>query len=303
VLLSTDIRRRFPSTWETVFVAVVAAITLMLVVMANNSTKTPADPIIRNIYPSLSGGMTWQADWDTETSNGWASDPWVRIGSPNDVSYHNEDGVLYVSGETSRFYVRDPEQKRQWGNIEVTVYAKRVKDDGVPYSGIVTSVRTNHGMSADIEDAPCDSRGLSARLRFDGSADFGKETNHPTTIPTDDLQLFTDGLPYDQWIGYKHIVYDIDAGTGTHQELWMDLTGGKDGGDWQLVATHEDHYGDGFGEEACAKGIDPTLPLVQGYRPGSESGLPNLSVLLRADGIGEDGLQYRGLSVREIIAP
>ena len=84
--------------------------------------------------------------------------------------------------------------------MEITVYARRTNDSGVPYSGIVTAARTNHGMSADIEDAPCDSRGVTARLRFDGTADFGKETKHPTTIAADSVKVFPDGLPYHEWI-------------------------------------------------------------------------------------------------------
>lgn len=306
---SLHIRRPSALSWGVVFVAFVAAISLIIVVMVNHSTtipetpSAPVPPAVKNLYPSQPDGMSWRANWDTGADEGWSNDPWVRVGAPDDVDYRSANGVLYVSGETSRFYVLDPEKKRQWGNIEVTVYGKRVQDDDVFYSGIVTSVRTNHGMSAPIEDAPCDSRGLSARLRFDGSADFGKETNHPTTIATPALQLFADGLPYNQWIGYKHVVYDINGGTGTHQELWMDLANGKDGGDWKLIASHDDHYGDGFGEEACAEGIDPTWPMVQGIRPGSESGKPNLSILLRADGIGADGLEYRDFSVREIVPP
>lgn len=298
-------RRRLPDFWQSVFIATILAITLLVVVMAKTTTTTvptmPVAPVVRALYPDQPGGTTWHDGWWTKDE--WDDDPWVRSGAPDDSSYRSKDGILYVSGETSRFYVFDPQQKHQWGNVEITVYAKRVRDDGVFYSGIVTSARTNHGMSDTIENAPCDSRGVSARLRFDGSADFGKETNHPTTIATPEVEVFPGGMPHDQWIGYKHVVYDIDGGTGTHQELWMDLTNGKDGGDWRLVESHDDHYGDDFGEVACAKGIDPTWPMTMGPRPGSESGKPNLSILLRADGIGKDGLQYRDFSIREILPP
>jgi hypothetical protein len=240
--------------------------------------------------------MEWESNWYQD----WASDPWMEVGSKKS-SYRSGGGALFVSGETSRLYVRDPQKRRQWGNVEITVYAKRINDTGVPYSGIVTSARTNHGMSAPLESAPCDSRGISARLRFDGDADFGKETNHPTTVAADRVEAFPDGLPHDQWIGYKHVVYDIDH--GTRQELWMDTTGGKLGGDWKRVAVHEDHFGDGFGQVSCNGWVDPTRPMVLGYRAGSESGLPNLSILLRADGIGPDGLEYRDFSIREIVPP
>jgi hypothetical protein len=265
----------------------------------------PPDPFgIDQLYGSDPGGMRWEADWDGG-EYAWSDDPWVEIVSGDNARYRNHDGVLTITGETSRLYVRDPDKERQWGNVEATIYAKRIDDGDVPYSGIVTEVRTNHGMTAGLEEAPCDTRAISARLRFDGTADFGKEISHPNTIATEAVPVFPDGMPYNQWIGYKHVVYDIDDGTGTHQELWIDLTGGQAGGAWKLVGVHEDHAGDGFGEreEPCADGIDPALPMTAGPRDGSESGLPNLSILFRADDINFNGLEYRAASVREIVAP
>lgn len=254
-----------------------------------------SDPYgIRHIYRTDPDGMVWEPEWE-DTDNVWFDDPWVEIGS-GQADYRVEDDVLSISGAISRIYVRDPDKQQQWNNVEITVYVQRIADGGVPYSGAVTAAHTNH---LDPEVAPCDSRGLLARLRFDGTADFGKETHHPTTIATDPVQVFPDGLPYNQWIGYKHIVQDVPG--GTHQELWIDLTEGKDGGDWKLIASHDDFFGDGFGEEACAPGVDPTLPLTGGSRPGSESDLPNLTVLFRADDIGFEGLRYRAMSVRSII--
>jgi hypothetical protein len=248
---------------------------------------------IREIYPSAPKGMSWSAHWD---HGALMEDPWLERGS-DDVHYDISNGVLYITGATSRLYVRDPAKKRQWHDVEVTVYAKRVADDGVPYSGIVTGVRINHGMTGPLEENLCDSRGLTARLRFDGSADFGKETSHPTTVATDSVPVFPDGMPYGEWIGYKHVVYDIPG--GTRQELWMDLTDGRNGGDWKLIDTHED-LGGTIGEVACAPGIDPTIPYVNGPRVGSESGLPSLSILFRVDGLARDGMLYKWASVREI---
>lgn len=256
---------------------------------------------VRKLYSSAKDGMKWEADW-TGGELSWSEDPWVEIGS-RDVRYRNDNGVLTISGATSRLYVREPNKKRQWTDVEVTVYAKRIADDGVPYSGIVSAVRTNHGVTDDLENASCDSRGLTARLRFDGGADFGKETSHPTTIATKPITVFPGGLPHDEWIGYKHVVYDIKDATGvtgTRQELWMDRTDGANGGAWTLVATHDDFPYSDFGDVSCASGVDPTIAYVNGPREGSESGLPSISVLLRADALGANGLQYKWASVREI---
>jgi hypothetical protein len=128
-------------------------------------SPTPESPVdkfgIKKLYPSAPGGMLWQADWQ---GGQWYDDAWLERGS-DDIRYRVSNGVLTVTGATSRLYIREPEKKRQWGNVEVTVYGMRISDDDVPYSGIVTDVRTNHGTTGPLEENPGDSRGLVARLR------------------------------------------------------------------------------------------------------------------------------------------
>jgi len=204
-----------------------------------------------------------------------------------------------------RMYVLDPRRREQWtGALEVTVYARRIPGAGVgdPWSGIVTAVRTNHGSAGDLESHPCDSRALLARLRFDGQADFGKEVNHPNTISRNAREIWQGGMPDGQWIGYKHIVYDTEKGVA--QELWVDFPG--EGQHWVKVNKVLDRGTTwGRGEDSCARGIDPALPLRGGTtRVGSETGLPNVAVLFRVDDISEDGgLEYRYASVREVQTP
>lgn len=256
---------------------------------------------IKKLYSTVPDGMFWQASWD---SGDWDADPWLERGS-DDIRYRLNGGVLSITGNTSRLYVRDPDKKRQWRNVEVTFYGQRVSDDDVPYSGLVTDVRTNHGMTGPLSSNPCDSRGLVARLRFDGQADFGKEINHPRTVATRPVKVFNGEMPKKRWIGYKHVCRDATSKAGvkgTHQELWMDMSNGANGGEWRLVAEHED-FGTalGMGEKACKPGIDPAMPYLSGDREGSESGFPNISVLLRADDLGKNGLLYKWASVREII--
>lgn len=295
--------RQAPRLRRTLAVVGAVALTTAVAVPTTQISEKHDKFGITYLNPSARGGMSWISAW-SGGEYAWSDDPWVELGSPNIKYRTDQSGVLTVSGETSRLYVRDPAKERQWRDVEVTVYARRQMDAGVPYSGIVTAVRTNHGMSAPLDEAPCDSRGITARLRFDGTADFGKETSHPTTISTDPIPVFgTSGMPRGIWIGYKHVVRDIDApsGRGTRQELWLDLTGGEGGGAWTLVGVHTDAPGDRFGDVACADGVDPTLPMVQGVRVGSESNKPNLSVLFRADELGEPGLQYKWASVREIL--
>ena len=252
---------------------------------------------IENLYPTDLFGIEWRDVWE----NGGAvlDDPWLESGS-GDIRYEVDDGRLLITGNVHRLYVRDPDGNEQWGDVEVTVYFKRVADDDIPYSGMTSVVRTNHLETNG--SAPCDTRGLSARLRNDGLVDFGKEVSHPGTVAEGQRRIWPDGLPEDVWIGYKHVVYDTEE--GVVQEVWVDTSGGTDGGLWVKVAEHRDDFSDlSWGDEkpACAPDISPTLPLTNDdFREGSESGKPNRSVYFRADGLWEDGLQYKWASVREI---
>ena len=253
---------------------------------------------VAKLYPDAPGGMEWVSAW--ERGGAILDDPWIQLGS-NNVRYVTEEGEgeLVITGETHRLYVRDPDLERQWRDVEITTYFKRVADDGVAYSGLTSVARTNHGVTGELNDAPCDSRGLSARVRNDGLVDFGKEVSHPKTVATEQRRLFPGDLPMDEWVGYKHVVRDVVG--GVLQELWMDPSG--DGG-WIMVAEHLDPFEDGdWGaeQESCADGVDPALGLNgSGVREGSESGLPNIAVMFRADGLWADGLRYKWTSVREI---
>jgi hypothetical protein len=294
-----DVRLTATGTAGAVLVAV-AATGAALTADARPSPEPPLPLVqaeaateIRMLYPPAEKGMEWVADWDDPV----LSDPWLQQGS-RDIRYRASDGVLSITGNVHRLYVRDPELEQQWGDVEITTYFQRVGDDDIPYSGMVAVARTNHGTTGDVDLDSCDSRGLSARLRNDGTVDFGKETSHPNTDSQGQRQLWENGLPKDRWIGYKYVVYDV--GDTVRQEVWLDLTEGENGGTWMKVAENTDRGGS-WGREACAPGIDPTIPLTNSTsREGSESGLPNTSVYFRADGLWQDGLLYKWTSAREI---
>jgi hypothetical protein len=245
---------------------------------------------VNGLYPSRPGGMSWHL----VPGRSVAADPWLEVNGVGARYEVDAAGIVTVSGEAARLYVRHParDAAHQWRDVEVTAYVMRVQDEDVPYSGMTSVVRANHGVVGDLEQHPCDSRGLSARLRNDGYADFGKETAHPITAATGSRRVWPGGLPTGRWIGYKHVVMDV-AG-GVRQELWLDDGDGR----WRMVASYEDRGGR-WGMVPCAQGVDPTLPLDgRPERAGSESGLPNISVYFRADGV--QLLLYRDLSVREI---
>lgn len=254
---------------------------------------------ISHLYETRLDGLHWTSQWGPPRrfSGVDPQDPWFDA-DHGSATYRAAAGRLWISGATPRMYIHDPAWVRQWRDVEATVYAMRREDSDIDYSGITIVARTNHLRTGEGTRGRCDTRGYGARLRFDGHADFEKETAHPDNHAIRDVELFPGGLPARTWIGMKFVVYD--AADGVHLELWLDLTNGRDGGDWRMVSAAVDD-GTLFGEVPCAAGIDPRAALTgDARRAGSESGLPNLSVYFRSDGIGPEGMVYRWASVREI---
>jgi hypothetical protein len=255
---------------------------------------------ISYLRPTLPDGTFWESDWSRTRDMNNSVDPddaWFDAAHGNG-SEHAEDGVLWISGMNPRMYVHDPAMERQWTNVEATVYFKRIADDNVPYTGMTIVARANHLVTEDGTKDLCDTRGYGGRLRFDGYVDFEKETAHPHNVARDGRQLWPGGMPKDEWIGMKYLVWDQPG--GVHLQIWRDMTNGADGGDWQLVDDTIDR-GNDWGTVPCAPGINPKMMLTAApTRRGSESGKPNVSVYFRSDGIHQDGLEYKWASIREI---
>lgn len=239
-------------------------------------------------------------------------DPWFDAGHGSGTYSIDGRGRLVADGDIVRMYVHNPDKQTEWGpNLEITAYITRLSEkQRVSYSGPQIFARTNHGTytgSFGSESKTlCDDRGLGAKINVDGTWAFEKETAHgkdkgyATGAPVH-FWPPSEGFPLNEAVGVKYVVRDRKGPEGepqVHQELYVDLTGGKNGGIWTRVTENLDRGKWGKDSTPCAAGVDPALvPTRENLLEASETGRPMLSVYFRHE---YAKMAYQRLSVREI---
>ncbi len=253
---------------------------------------------IQELYPSAPSGALWTSEhWASGTAYGLTEridphDPRQISGFRGTGSLEvTGNGELLMNGSQPRLYVYAG-PSGPWRDVEVTVYYRRVQDDATAWAGLVVGARTGpegHGTT------PCDAHTYYSRLRHDGATDFDKELMHSSSTPKSrvepDVVWPLEGeLPFDRWIGWKYVIYNLPDGASVKLESYRDMTEGADGGSWELVNETTD-AGGWYAQTSC----DEQAPV------NGESDLIYLeggAAFVRNTGVEE--ARYRWVSVREI---
>jgi hypothetical protein len=259
---------------------------------------------VRKLYPSVPGGPQWSSlHWanghDRNLTDRDPDDPTQVSQKRGDLTAVHIDGqgVLEfkaapgTTGAEPRLYLNRPET-HPFRNVELTIYYRRVTDDGTPWGGLVCGFRSGPQGHSSPETNYCDAHTYYVRFRHDGDRDFAKELKHPSSSVRAPLDMW-DGqpLPHGQWIGAKFVIRNINGNTGVRLEAYRDMTGGSNGGTWESLGFTEDVGGWAPPQNA------PACSYASDFIPVVGGGV----ILLRNTGVTTS--QYKWLSVREIVPP
>ncbi len=266
---------------------------------------------IREIYPTASGsGNRWNslhwANGIPRSLTGYHSrdsyDPFKNSSGEGITMHHGSgwveidgNGIMKLKGTDAsnkepRFYLYD----KNWQNVEVTVYYRRITDDNVSYAGLVIGARGGKdGHDPDIVPTVyCTARTYYTAMQNDGREVFDKELEHPTSGGKSISDPTGLGVPpFNQWIGMKFIVYNVS--NGVRLEQWRDMTDGASGGNWVKIGSYTD-TGGWAPPSNCGYPVDDLIREA-GTVFIRNTGTDNTGVTLEA--------QYKRLVVREIVPP
>ena len=246
---------------------------------------------ISHLYPTA--GRVFESHWDQGgprilhgQERGWV-DPELKVTGRNPEVVIDGKGTATMQGEdrnkiaNPRMFVYDETREKTWKNTEFTVYMMRISENEFySYAGLNLNSRSEH---QDASEDPHKGQGYAGRFTYDGRTMFVKEIIDGELYENADARTYpwntSNGhMPFNQWIGAKLITYSL-PNENVKLELYMDLTDGKNGGDWVKVNEFIDN----------------------GTWNSEIFSNPATSVWIKNDGLGV--AKYKNFSVREIIPP
>lgn len=255
---------------------------------------------ISEINPTIPNGREWFSKWDDGIART------IKSGSrdPNDSMFIargdakimiDGNGTANMKGNNPRMYVYDTAKLLKWKNVEVTFYGKRIDDfSGGSQSpaGFNIGARSNHqDQGGGFNSSDCNVDTYYSRMLYNGNANFVKELYQATEgarLPKDNVIKWggSGTLPYNTWIGHKFVLRNIDNNTHVELQMYLDLTDGKNGGNWKLVAQAKDDGNWNVPPNPC------NIPVNKIILDG------NPSVFIRNTNI--NSALYKEFSIREI---
>jgi hypothetical protein len=285
--------------WILFFLALVILISIFLFIFFSELERFDKFHV-KKIYPTLPNGREWLSSWENKiarTLKTHDTDPYntEMMFNGNGKIFIDGNGTATISGKSPRIYVFD-KSKPKWDNVEITFYAKRLSEiEKISHQGFVAGARSEH---QDVEVDPCKGKTYYGALLYDGRVGFQKEMIHDQLYSkrfpeNNKLTIFNESkeVPREVWIGMKFVVFTV--GNKVKLELYVDLTDGKDGGEWKKITEFLDDGKEIIFDSSkniknkCGHGVDKIF-----VDPGT-------SVFLRNDGI--KSAEYKKFSVREIL--
>lgn len=161
----------------------------------------------------------------------------------------NADIVLSGNGEMEfKGYNTRPEPRLhlnrpdvyKFVNVECTLYYMRVIDDNTSWGGMTIGARSGTD-GHSLDSMACDAHTYYGRLRHDGKADLEKELKHPSSSTRDSKMIYSNGLPFNKWLGFKFIIYNKQ--NSIVLQTYRDETNGINGGNWIMMSNYTDNGG------------------------------------------------------------
>ncbi|MEX2598904.1 MAG: malectin domain-containing carbohydrate-binding protein [Dehalococcoidia bacterium] len=247
------------------------------------------------VQPQITGPVWGSAHWANGSSRTLGpgdrdmSDPtgWSEAVGPSGSRAHIDgDGVMTLSGNQPRLYINSREfGGREFDDVEVTAYYRRVDDDNTSWGGLTIGARSGGDAHGSPNGDDCDAHTYYMRFMNNGAVDFDKELAHPNHSSRERKSgVFGNSLPFDEWIGGKFRIYNLPNGH-VKLEAYADFGDGE----WRLVNETVD---DGtWASEDSASDCS---------RWNTDRDIYTGSGLVFIRNTGVDRAEYRDLSVREI---